>query len=418
MILRIKHLVLSAISLLLFIIIFGCGMVPDLKEGSESIHVRLPFVRILLDDTRSSLTVDSETPYSLECLRGEKSLVYHASYPVQIKKRGGELAVYLGSDMIGDNFNEIIVAPRGNSGFLEYDYRRYRGIFKMLPRGRNIQVINIVHMDDYLKGVVPHEIGFNKERDGEAIKAQAVAARTYAMAHLSQYADTPYDMKADISDQVYMGVNGEVDNISRAVDSTRGYIIKYRGNLINAYYHSTCGGFTDDIDEVWDKQAEPYLRAVEDSGYCSWSKYYNWKESYTARQLKLRIEEYLSSQRGRTIRIGDITDMYVRSLTAGGRVALLVVETTSGDYQFGRDKIRWVFTRSSNPELILQSARFSLNVQKDANGRLKRADFIGGGWGHGVGMCQCGAIGMSRAGWKFEDILTYYYHNTEILKLY
>jgi stage II sporulation protein D len=132
----------------------------------------------------------------------------------------------------------------------------------------------------------------------------------------------------------------------------------------------------------------------------------------------MMIEQYLSAERGRVVKVGDIIDMYTRARTVGGRIAEISVKTTDGDYSFGGDRIRWVFKRSSNPELILQSARFKLRTTLDDNGMLVRADFIGSGYGHGVGMCQCGAIGMARAGWKFDDILTFYYKNSKLTKLY
>lgn len=404
--------------LLLIVVIWGCGAIPALKEGTESNYVRLPFVRILLDNGTDEMLITSGTPFSIECMKGDKSYIYHASHPVKATIKNGLISVSMNRSKIGEGFDNVIISPRGNRGFLGYKNRRYRGMFKILPRGSNMQLINIAHMDDYLKGVVPPEIGFSGEKELEAIKAQAVAARTYSMSHLLQYPDEPYDMKADVSDQVYLGIEVEKDNINRAVDETRGFVIRHRGQLISAYYHSTCGGYTDDIAEVWDKADAPYLRAVHDSGYCSWSKYYGWKESYTGKQLKLMIEQYLSSMRGRQISIGDITDIYVRAKTPGGRISDLAVKTAQGKYTFGKDKIRWVIKRSSNPELILQSARFKIETDHDSKGRLIRADFSGGGYGHGVGMCQCGAIGMARKGWEFADILTYYYKNTDISKLY
>ncbi len=402
----------------MIIVVWGCGAIPTLKEGSESIFVRLPFVRILLDSSTDEILISSGTSFSIEGIKRGKSFVYHASQPVLAKVSSRSISVWMNRNKIGDGFDELIISPRGKKGFLGYNNRRYRGVFNVLTRGSNLQLINIVHMDDYLKGVVPPEIGFFDDEILEAIKAQAVAARTYSMSHLSQYQGEPYDMKADVSDQIYLGIEAEKENVNRAIDDTRGYVIKHDGNLINAYYHSTCGGYTDDIDEVWDKSKTGYLRAIPDSGYCSWSKYFEWKESYTGKQLKLMIEQYLSSERGRQIRIGDITDIYVRSKTAGGRVSELVVKTTDGDHTFGKDKIRWVIKRASNPELILQSARFKLEVELDSGGKVRRADFIGGGYGHGVGMCQCGAIGMARSGKRFNEILTFYYKNTDVIKLY
>lgn len=414
----VKHFSRWGTIVLLIIIVWGCGAVPTIKEGSEGNYVRLPFVRILLADGLTDMTISGNKPVSVECVRAGKNLVYYASQPVTVQLNGGSLNVTMRSGKIGDHFDEVLITPRSKDGLLSYNNAEYRGMMKILPDGRTLELINIIHLDDYLKGVVPPEIGWVGEPEFEAIKAQAVAARTYSMSHLQQYPDKPYDMKSDVTDQLYHGVEVERPLVSKAVDETRGYVIKYGDELINAYYHSTCGGYTDDIDKVWDKKAAPYLRAVEDSEFCAWSKYYNWKESYTAEQLKMRIEQYMSSERGREIKIGDITDLYIKSYTPGGRVYELTVQTTQGSYDLGRDKIRWVFKRSSNPELILQSARFRVNVKKDANGKVETIELAGGGYGHGVGMCQCGAIGMSRQGRQFKDILTFYYSNTDIVKLY
>jgi len=403
---------------LLILIIWGCGVVPHLHEGTEANYIRLPFVRILLENGEKEMTIGGGKSFSVECMRGDKSFVYYSSQPVTIRQNGGGLSVWMKNNKIDDNFNEVLIMPRYRDDLLEKSGSRYRGIFRVIPHGINLYLINIVHMDDYLKGVVPPELGKVGDAEFEAVKAQAVAARTYAMAHLLQYPDEPYDMKSDVSDQVYHGVKVEKSLVSRAIDETRGYVIKYKDDLINAYYHSTCGGSTDDIDEVWNKVRKPYLQAVTDSDYCSWSKYYNWKESYSAKQLKLRIEQYLSSERGRQVKIGRIQDIIIKSHTTGGRVAELTVKTDRGDYSFGKDRIRWVFTRSSNPELILQSAGFDIRTEKDKRGYLVRADFIGGGYGHGVGMCQCGALGMSRRGKTYEDILTHYYSNVKLAKLY
>lgn len=415
-IVRLTVKLLSAI--LLISIIWGCGVIPSLREGSESNYIRLPFVRVLLENGQKELTIGGGRSFSVECMRGDNSFVYYSSQPVTIRQKNGKMSVWLKNNKIDDNFNEVLIMPRHKNDLLEISDSRYRGIFKILPHGVNLQLINIVHMDDYLKGVVPPELGKVGKSEIEAVKAQAVAARTYAMSHLSQYPDEPYDMKSDVSDQVYHGVRVEKSLVSKAIDQTRGYVIKYDDKLINAYYHSTCGGSTDDINEVWNKVRAPYLQAVTDEDYCSWSKYYNWKESYSAKQLKLRIEQYLSSERGRQIKIGKIQDIIVKSHTTGGRVAEMTVKTDQGNYSFGKDRIRWVFTRSTNPELILPSAGFSIDTEVDARGNLTRVDFVGGGYGHGVGMCQCGALGMSRQGRAYEDILTHYYSNVKLAKLY
>jgi stage II sporulation protein D (peptidoglycan lytic transglycosylase) len=408
----------TIVILIVTVIIWGCTAVPQLTEGSEANFVRLPFVRVLLQNDIPEITVSGSGTFSLECLQRGKSFVYFSSQPVTITIERGLLAVTMRRDRFEGRFEEVIITPRNGNGFLSYQNQDYRGMFRILPHGVNLRLINVLHMDDYLKGVVPPEIGKVTEVELEAIKAQAVAARTYSMRYLGQYAGEPYDMRSDVSDQLYHGANVESELISRAIDDTRGIVIKYEDNLINAYYHSTCGGYTDDIEEVWDKPAAPYLKAVDDSGICNWSKYFHWEESFTAQQLKMRIEQFLSAERGREIQIGDILDIKVTSLTAGGRVAELIVKTAEHNYTFGKDRVRWVFKRSSNPEMILQSARFDVITEHDTAGRLTQVRLIGGGYGHGVGMCQCGAIGMARKGIKFDQILPFYYKNIRLVKLY
>jgi stage II sporulation protein D len=405
-------------SALIAVIVWGCAAVPRLKEGSEASIIRLPFVRVLIDNACPEIEITGVGQFAVECIRGERSFVYHSSQPATIRPIDGALEVYSKKTRVGGEFDEILISPRSKKGFLKYKNRRYRGIFRVLPHGRNLRLVNIVHIDDYLKGVVPPEMGKVGESEFEAIKAQATAARTYSLKRLGQYAGEPYDLSSDVADQLYHGTEAEDPLISKAIDMTRGLVMKYGDSLITAYYHSTCGGQTDDIEEVWDKPPAPYLKSVSDSGACGWSKYYRWKESYAPEQLKLRLEQYLSSEYGRQIRLKDIVDVRIEKRTTGGRTAKLTVKTTDKEYSFGRDRVRWVFKRSSNAELILASSRFEVQINRDEDGKIKSVDFVGGGYGHGVGMCQCGAMGMSRAGKKFDKILGLYYKDVRLVKLY
>jgi stage II sporulation protein D len=405
-------------AIILIIIIWGCTAVPRLKEGSELSFIRLPFARVLIDNDVKEINISGVGQYAVECIRGEENYVYHSSQSMKVMQEDGRLTLYANKSRIGDDFDEIILSPRAKKGFLKYNNRRYRGMFRIILRGSSLRLINIVHIDDYLKGVVPPEMGPVGKEEFEAIKAQTIAARTYSLKRLSQYPGEPFDLRSDVTDQLYQGVESENELISEAIEQTRGYVIKYGDSLITAYYHSTCGGNTDQIEEVWDKPAAEYLKSVTDSGACEWSKYYHWKESYTPEQLKMRIERFLSSENGREISIENITDIKITKRTSGGRVAELVVQTKNSEYAFGKDKIRWAFKRSSKPELILPSARFTIELLRDDAGELIRIDFVGGGYGHGVGMCQCGAMGMSRNGREFKQILSLYYKDTRLVKLY
>ena len=157
---------------------------------------------------------------------------------------------------------------------------------------------------------------------------------------------------------------------------------------------------------------------MQDGDACSWSKYFNWTETFTEKQLRGRFEQYLSSDRGRNIRVGKIKDIKLSDFTPGGRVVNMYVTTDKERYRFQKDRIRWVVGRTSNPDLILPSDRFTIEIDRDGSGYVSRVRFIGNGYGHGVGMCQCGAIGLARQGQKYSNILKLYYTGAEIKKLY
>ncbi|MEW6050411.1 MAG: SpoIID/LytB domain-containing protein [Candidatus Zixiibacteriota bacterium] len=406
-------------ALFLMVLIWSCASVPGLKDELVTPVIRVPFVRVLIDQNNADVTLGGEGSFAVECLTGEQQAVYFSSRSVRVAVDGRKLRVEDNrGNPIQEGLDEVNLIPRGNNSPLRIDEKRYRGILKVLPYGQNIRVINVVYMEDYLKGVVPPEIGKRNENELEAIKAQAVAARTYAIAHLQQYVGEPFDVKSTVVDQLYEGMEVEDKLVNRGVEQTAGHVAMYQGDFISAYYHSTCGGMTDDIAEVWDKKELPYLQPVDDSAACSWSKYYTWQEVFTEKQLRGRIEQYLSGDRGRDIRIAPITDITVQSRTPGGRVERLVVRTETDVYHFNKDRIRWVIGRTSNPDLILPSDRFDALTEHDAAGRLNEVTIKGRGYGHGVGMCQCGAIGWSRTGWTYDQILKHYYAGIDLKKLY
>ncbi len=414
-----KLFVRISTGLLLLILMWSCARVPGLQEEAISGYIRIPFVRVLLDETGEEVTVSSDGSFAIECLSAGQQEVYYSSQPVKI--RGGKMLVSVfnkNGAPISERMDEINIIPRGNNNRTRLGDKRYRGILRFLPNGTAIRVINVVYMEDYLRGVVPPEIGPRQNEEIEAVKAQAVAARTYAMAHLKQYSGAPYDMKSSIMDQVYQGVTVENDLVNKAINGTEGVVIMHQDKMINAYYHSTCGGRTDDIEAVWDRKEEPYLKSVEDNAACSWSKYYSWREVFTEKQLRGRIEQYLASDRGRDLRISPITDIIILDRTPGGRIRTLQVRTATDLYSFHKDRIRWVIGRTSDPDLILPSDRFTADIVRDGSGGVASVTFNGQGYGHGVGMCQCGAIGHSREGWTYDRILKHYYTNVELRKLY
>jgi len=414
-----KLFVRLSTGLIILVLMWSCATVPGLQEETVGSVIRIPFVRVLLEESSDDISVSADGAFAIECLHQGEQEIYYSGKPVKIRNDRQSLSVYdHRGNPIRERIDEVNIIPRGGGNRVRLNKDRFRGILRILPRGEITRIINIVYMEDYLRGVVPPEIGPRTEEELEAVKAQAVAARTYAMAHLKQYEGEPYDIKSSIMDQLYHGIRVENKLVNEAINHTSGRVIMHHDDLINAYYHSTCGGRTDDIADVWDKKDVAYLKSVDDASACSWSKYYNWRETFTEKQLRGRVEQYLASDRGRDLRIGPITDVIIGERSAGGRIARLLVRTDSDVYRFQKDRIRWVIGRTSNPDLILPSDRFDVDIERDSNQNIVQVTFRGQGYGHGVGMCQCGAIGHAREGWQFSDILTHYYTDVEIKKLY
>lgn len=414
-----KYIARFGTALLLMALVWSCARIPGLQEEKNGEYIRIPFVRVLLEENKSEISVAAEGSFAIECLKDGNQSIFYSAQPVKIINQGIFIKVINHkNNIIAEQLNEVNILPRGNNNKLLVISKKFRGIMRFLPDGGNVKLINIVYMEDYLRGVVPPELGKRKESEIEAVKAQAVAARTYAMAHLKQYANQPYDMKSSIIDQVYDGAGVELEIVNRAIDATAGQVLYYQDKYVTAYYHSTCGGMTDNIEKVWERKESPYLKAVTDGDACSWSKYFRWEEHFTEQQVRTRIEQYLSSDRGKDLRVEKIKDIKILDRTPGGRVSTMKVTTENDVYTFKKDRIRWVLGRTSNPDLILPSVNFDVHITRSDDGYIKAVTFSGKGYGHGVGMCQCGAIGLSRQGWTFDNILKKYYTDVEIKKLY
>jgi len=304
---------------------------------------------------------------------------------------------------------------------IRIDSLRYRGEILVRSDGGAVTAVNVVDLEEYLLGVVPHEIGRRPVSDIEAVKAQAVSARTYAIGNVGGRESEGFDFYGTVLDQVYRGAGDEDSVSSRAVRETRGEIITHDGRPILAYYSSTCGGRTAAIEESWPWRAPlPYLKSVSDlipgtdSAYCAPSNRYRWSTQWTRAQLLTVLGQSL---REVLTEVPDtVRDVDIRSRSTSGR-ATLRLRTDVRDIVLRADSIRWIL-RTSADGPILNSSRIDSVAVDTAGGIVEHLTVHGGGWGHGIGMCQVGALGRARAGQRYDEILRTYYTNTEIQKLY
>jgi stage II sporulation protein D len=293
----------------------------------------------------------------------------------------------------------------------------YRGSLVILG-GPRPALVNHIDMEQYLCGVLPLEMGKVKIGEIEAMKAQAVAARTYAYNRILEREPRPFDVVRTVVDQVYGGANVETPESNAAIAATKGLVLVWRDSLAQVYFHSTCGGRTAAINEVWPHSAFcEYLSAVDDldeqgTPYCSISRVFTWKESWSADQLS----SILRARVGKTFPgkrfAGRLRAIEVRKRLPCGRVQSCVFESSKGEVECGGDKIRFVLRRKSARGNLLRSANFEV-VENGPD----RFSLEGRGYGHGVGMCQMGAIGRARQGQNFEQILGAYYRGVRIQKV-
>ncbi len=311
------------------------------------------------------------------------------------------------------------LVTRSGSGLLSLSGKRYRGDFLVLPLDSTVVVVNRLVMEDYLRGVVPVEIGKRPAGDSAAVQAQAVAARSYAYVRLTDPTPRAFDLRASTADQVYGGASVENAVASAAVDATRGLVVMYRGRVVDAPFSSTCGGTTANAAELWPGPGAPYLKSVSERigdsprYYCEAAPRFRWTRRLTSDQLNAALAQYLG--RYATVPAGGpglARGISIQNRGPSGRVAVLDVATESGVFPVRGDDIRAVL-RPAGGEL-LSSTYFSVAPEFDRNGLISSVTLRGQGYGHGVGLCQWGAIGRARAGQSFREILGTYYPGTTV----
>jgi stage II sporulation protein D len=376
-------------------------------------------IRVLLSS--SAKTARLSSPSGIMLSKGDGSLVARAfANDVWRVEHDGRRVRAIRPDGVATVWIDGPVFARAmGTALLSVDAKPYRGDVAFYGGDSGVVVVNVLKIDDYLRGVVPLEIGTTADADSAAVQAQAITARSYAYIHLSGDPRRTYDLTGGTLDQVYGGVAVETSVSSQAVESTRTLVLKYAGRVVNAPYHSTCGGATAAASEIWRTNDEPYLQRVSDRipgserFYCDIAPRFRWTRSLDAATLNAAVAQYLANYTSVPQRTpGLVRDVTIGSHTPSGRVGTVTITTDRGNFVLRGNDARFVL-RAPGGE-ILNSTYFSLETTPGANGSLSRLTLRGMGYGHGVGMCQWGAIGRARAGQDFRTILRTYYPGTTV----
>ncbi|MGB3297896.1 MAG: SpoIID/LytB domain-containing protein [Phormidesmis sp.] len=263
----------------------------------------------------------------------------------------------------------------------------YRGRVQVTTENGELTAVNYVDLEDYLYSVVGSEMPTSWPQ--AALQSQAVAARSYALYKRSKSRSPLYDLNSTTASQVYKGIAQEAPSTIAAVETTSNQVVTYSGQVIEAIFHSSSGGHTENASEVWSSDV-PYLRGVAD--YDQNAPVYSWQKSFS-------LSEFSNKVGG----VGTVRSLGTPRLTTQGRVASMSITGDRGTQTFKGSDLR--------SALDLRSTRFTIQM----NGN--NVTVAGFGFGHGVGMSQWGARSLAEQGWSFEQILEHYYQSTAIAQL-
>lgn len=309
----------------------------------------------------------------------------------RVRRSGANLVLSeAGKDLL-HSASPIEIAPSsaGTAG-LVFSGRKYRGSFRFIASpstSDKTTLINVVAPEDYLYGVVPVEMSSGWPL--EALKTQAVAARTYAIANLGRRASLGFDLYDTVSDQVYKGFSVEKPDTTSAVDATRGQILTWQDRPIAAFFHSSSGGETDDALAVWGQDL-PYIQGAKDLDPSPNAEWNAWFEPVDVSKALVALGHD----------VGNLQNLEVTTWTPHGRARWLKASGSAGSATVDANKLRL--------KLGLKSTRYKLTRE------LSSWKFAGGGWGHGLGMSQWGARAYATQGESYRDILARYYYQSAL----
>jgi SpoIID/LytB domain protein len=350
----------------------------------------------------------------------------------------------------GGNSNSIDapVVLTAEGGLVKINGQPYRGVAEVWTNSSGtLAGINEVRFEEYLYGVVPRELPPTVWHQLEAQKAQAVAARTYALSGMGKRSRDGYDLLPTTSDQVYGGFAAEHPLSTQAVQETDGVVAIYDGKLIQALFSSTTGGHTASNEEVYNSAPVPYLRGVPDAQRgeafahvpslevfkrhanptnlraaaegdfeADWSRYHRWVYEWTAEEIASVISQATGAN------VTQVSAINVLERGPSGRVLKIEYVTDAGTFSETKDRIRSSLRYVTYPAGVptqnsLRSTLFYVEPVTDPRTKaVVGFKAYGGGWGHGVGLSQTGAAGMAEKGKSYEEILKHYYQGITLEK--
>ena len=338
----------------------------------------------------ATVTLNFSQPITFDGITLEKNT------PVAVSIAGGKIKI--GDKLIGAN--EIELRPKDDAMiremFTSIDGKKYPGTVKLVLKNNKLNVINLTTADEYLRGVIPGEMPTSWH--AEALKAQTIAARTFALKNRKRHAADGYDVCSTTHCQIYKDLSTAAESSNAAIEATFGEVLVYNGALINAIFHSDSGGMTEDAADVWG-QAVPYLVAVAEFD----TKTYPWTKKIAVKDFVAALDKDIGALRSIKLSALEI-GLGAEDRTSSGRVKYLIAVGSKGEAKITGADMR--------TKLKLMSTLF------DAKLNGSEIEISGFGFGHGVGMAQYGAKDYADNGSGYVSILLHYYKGAAIKKAY
>ncbi|MFA4842351.1 MAG: SpoIID/LytB domain-containing protein [Candidatus Omnitrophota bacterium] len=347
-----------------------------------------PFIRVAIIQDTSSLRLKINGFYEIVDL-GNNRVIYRG------KGLNTTVTAYLGGMLLGNvkSKSRSVLIKSPDPSAISIDGRLFRGNIELIKKDNlHLLVINWIGLEDYVKGILYHEASHYWPKD--ALQAQAVICRTYALYQMQENSGKDYDVTSDVYSQVYGGKTSERYRTNKVVDETSGLALAYNGKIFPTYYHATCAGRTEDAERLWNIDIPP-LKGVA-CPYCRESPHFNWHYVAT-------IDEAKNKLIAAGYKIKDISSIWVTGRDPSRRITELEISSPGKIIKIPAKDFRQLI----GPDVI-RSTNFEVSV--------KESDIVfeGFGWGHGVGLCQWGAYFMAKKGYNYKQILKFYYPGSEL----
>ncbi len=408
-----SDLIFILLAILLTSFFISCSSTKRFTSDDKSdIYSELNNIRVLINENQDqyNFVVNSQ----IRLIIGNKT--------VAKVKSGNSIIITLEDQQIQIRISDtkfstdtLLLASDDDDSIIRINNKKYRGRIKIFADNSQIKIINQIGLEDYVKGVITKEMPVGKGNENyEALKAFSICIRTYALVKIFEN-KSYYDIYPDTRDQVYGGADTENTYTNSIVDETRGMILSYNNSPAIIFYHAACGGFTEDVKNVFTNNDLPYLKSIKDGNdpYCNIAPKFLWTEQYSEELFISRLfDAGLINSKNLSIE-----QIEIKSRFESGRVKELVVTLSTSNRSVKKvllygNQIRGII-KTADGKSILRSTFFDLSL--DGN---KNVTISGKGYGHGVGFCQWGAIGQSRQGIDYQTILNHYFPGIQIKKYY